>query len=292
VLTYKKENKMPTKFICDIGANHNADFNRLTRLVKTAKRIGCDGVKGQLFNENLYAPQFKQQRDMMAKRAMPEGFIIELHKLCKDEGLEFHMTPFSLEAVDKLANWVDGLKIGSYEILWLDLIRKCLETDLPVGISTGNCNEKDLWNVSDMMDDLELLHPDDPPHTLYHCIGHYPANPDTSNLKNIKELNRIFCFDFKIGYSDHTRSPGVIYRAIMVGAEAIEFHLDLDGEGWEFEHGHCWLPAEIQEVISNVRIGELAVSGERSDDSEIRKWRTDPVDGMRPLAQYREELSK
>ena len=50
----------------------------------------------------------------------------------------------------------------------------------------------------------------------------------------------------KIGYSDHTTSPAVIYRAVhKYDLKEIEFHIDLDGKGEEFKSGHCWLPNQI-----------------------------------------------
>ena len=46
-----------------------------------------------------------------------------------------------------------------------------------------------------------------------------------------------------MSWSDHTVDSGVINRAInRWGAEVVEFHMDLEGAGEEFESGHCWLP--------------------------------------------------
>ena len=57
----------------------------------------------------------------------------------------------------------------------------------------------------------------------------------------------------EIGWSDHTKNQAVIYEAIGQVAEMIEFHLDLDGKGNEYEHGHCWRPDEIWSVIDVVK---------------------------------------
>ena len=49
-------------------------------------------------------------------------------------------------------------------------------------------------------------------------------------------------------------SVGVIYKAIYKwNASTIEFHLDLDGKGEEFDSGHCWLPNQIKEVINEIK---------------------------------------
>ena len=58
--------------------------------------------------------------------------------------------------------------------------------------------------------------------------------------------------NIQIGWSDHTVSPGVIYRAVhKFRANIIEFHLDLDGQGEEYTSGHCWLPEDIKIVINS-----------------------------------------
>ena len=98
----------------------------------------------------------------------------------------------------------------------------------------------------------------------------------------------------EVGWSDHTVEPAVIHRAIhRWGARIIEFHLDLDGKGEEFEAGHCWLPDQIAAVIRDVKKGFEAdgngikepVPSELSD----RMWRADPSDGLRPLKGIREQ---
>jgi N-acetylneuraminate synthase len=126
--------------------------------------------------------------------------------------------------------------------------------------------------------------------TVLHCVSAYPAPPEEANLSAIaaiRDQTRA-----AVGWSDHTRSPAVIERAVHHwGASAVEFHLDLDGKGAEYEAGHCWLPGEIAPVISRIREGERAdgtgfkepVAAELSD----REWRADPSDGLRPLRHVR-----
>ena len=95
-----------------------------------------------------------------------------------------------------------------------------------------------------------------------------------------------------VGWSDHSVSPAVLYRAIHAwGASTIEFHLDLEGKGEEFATGHCWLPSQIQAVIDTVKIDMTADgNGDKQPaPSELadRDWRADPEDGLRPLRKLR-----
>ena len=101
----------------------------------------------------------------------------------------------------------------------------------------------------------------------------------------------------KIGWSDHTKEPGVILRAIhKYNAEIIEFHLDLDKKGKEFKFGHCWLPNEINQVIKLVNKGLVSDGNGKllPSKSELneRLWRADPKDGLRPIKKIRNRIFK
>ena len=72
----------------------------------------------------------------------------------------------------------------------------------------------------------------------------------------------------------------------------IEFHLDIDGEGREFEAGHCWLPEKMANVIDLCLQGQVADgSNEKNEPLETenaeRQWRADPQDGLRPMMPLR-----
>ncbi|NQS89066.1 N-acetylneuraminate synthase family protein, partial [Patescibacteria group bacterium] len=115
-----------------------------------------------------------------------------------------------------------------------------------------------------------------------------------STLKRMLE-NYIRILNINFGWSDHTVSPSVIYRAVhQYGVKYVEFHLDLDGKGEEYSTGHCWLPEQIKTVIKTIEDGFIADgSGEiEPTPSELadRDWRADPSDGLRPLKNIRYKI--
>jgi sialic acid synthase SpsE len=122
--------------------------------------------------------------------------------------------------------------------------------------------------------------------SLLHCISNYPTKPNDCNLASIAIMRTKF--NCPIGWSDHTVSPAVIFRAIHKwNAEIIEFHLDIDGKGPEYEFGHCWLPEQMKRTIDTVKTG-LDADGHGEivpSESELceREWRADPQDGLRPF---------
>jgi len=271
------------KWICEIGSNHNGSLDRCYKLITAAKDIGISAVKFQLFNENLYAPQYIKQRERLRKWQLPLDYIPKIAEYCKEKDIKFGCSVFYLEAVKILKPYVDWYKIGSYELLWLDLIRAVAKTGKSVILSTGMGTDEEIEKAVIALKGNDNI-------ILLHCNSSYPANVKDCDLTKINylDLRHIYLHNHPVGWSDHTRHPGIIYAAIAHGAEVIEFHMDLEDEqGWEYEHGHCWLASEIKEVIDNVRIGEAASQPNEQNLEHLRQQRTD-VDGMRPMREARE----
>lgn len=271
-----------TKFIADIGSNHNGDFNRCIELIDKAKWAGCWGVKFQVFRGNeLYADKNKAKE--AEKSALPSHFIPDLSAHAITAGLEFGATPFSISAAISIQRYSTFVKISSFDLLRLDLIKRCAEMHLPIIISTGMASPLEVKKAIDTcrgVGNCDI--------TLLHCISRYPAMPEDCGLTEIKTMGAHY-LNCDIGWSDHTAEPGVIHQAIFQGARVIEFHLDLDGTGWEAEHGHCWMPSEIKRVIYDSKVAYKA--GLNADaffttDGE-RQQRADPEDGLRPMKEVR-----
>lgn len=287
------------RFVAEVSSNHQCDLERSLRFVDRAADIGCDGVKFQLFRiDELFAPEILRQSASHRARKrweLPERFLAPIAHRCRERGVAFGCTPFYLDAVAALAPFVDFLKIASYELLWDDLLESCARTGLPLVLSTGMATLDEVAHAAHVIEraggrDLTLLH----------CVSGYPAPADEANLAAIDSLAALDAgFDgvsIRAGWSDHTVDPGVIFRASHAHATAmIEFHLDLEGEGDEYESGHCWLPYDIQETIERVRTGFRAEGSAHKAptnvESEERSWRADPSDGLRPLRPLRHTWS-
>jgi N-acetylneuraminate synthase len=289
---------MKVQFIAEVSSNHNGDLSRCRQFIKTARAVGCDGVKFQLFKiEKLFAAGVLEQSENHRHRKaweLPLEFIPQLAEYTQALGLQFSCTPFYLEAVEELLPYVDNYKIASYELLWHDLLACCARTGKPVILSTGMATAEEVQSGVDALiaNGCRMI-------TLLHCTSTYPTPPHLCNLSAIETMRARFerpkldcCINF--GWSDHSGSKAVISRAVHKwGASMIEFHLDLDGQGDEFKSGHCWLPEQIKEVIDEVNI---AVSSDgdgvkQPAEAELveRDWRADPKDGLRPLIKIRKE---
>lgn len=279
------------KFIADIGSNHNQDFMRCQQLIKVAKQIGCWGVKFQLFRgAKLYQPNTTMCANT-SRRELPRNWVWDLCIIAHGEDIKIGFSVFDFDAVTCFyQNNLDFIKIGSYELLWLDLIRLCAKIDKHLILSTGMGSLVEIGTAVNVISDIRSAN--NMNLTLLHCNSQYPAKSRYCGLKQMLELDNYFNSWFPIGWSDHTKQPGVILGAAALGVRTIEFHLDLDGQGWEYSCGHCWLPNEIEEVIKQAKhmLGAFDIPSDKYNEGELkelRMQRTDPSDGMRPLKEVR-----
>ncbi len=279
-------------FIAEVSSNHSKDINRAFEFVDIAASSGCDAVKFQLFRiDKLFAPEILKKSEKHRKRSeweLPLDFLPLLSERCIKRKIKFSCTPFYLDAVEQLEPFVDFYKVASYELLWTDLLAACGKTGKPVIISTGMATLEEIDSaVKTLIDsgcsDLTILD----------CTSAYPTPIEQANLSAIQAMkNRYNC---DIGWSDHTVEPGVISRAVNKwNAKVVEFHLDIDGKGDEYDSGHCWLPDDIAKVISDLKKGEIADGNgiKAPVESEIieREWRADPTDGLRPFKYLRDSF--
>ena len=283
---------MPPKrpfFIAEASSNHGRDLARALAFVDAAADAGCDAVKFQLFKiDRMFAPEIlaKSAKHRARKEwELPLAHLAPLAEHCSARGIAFSCTPFYVQAVAELEPYVDFYKIASYELLVTDLLAAAAATGKPVVLSTGMSTMEEIAAAA-----ATLKKAGASDITLLHCVSAYPTPAAEANLSAIESIRK--ATGCKVGWSDHTRRPAVIERAVHHwNAAAVEFHLDLDGEGAEYASGHCWLPEEIAPVIARIRESFVAdgtgFKGPQPSEIDDREWRADPSDGMRPLLHVR-----
>lgn len=291
-MNYFMNHQQTPKFVAEVSSNHHQNLDRCLEFIDCVASIGCDAVKFQLFKiDELFAPEILKKSEQHRERRqweLPVEFLPDLAARCREKEIQFSCTPFYLKAVEELLPHVDFFKIASYELLWNDLLKTCANTGKPVVLSTGMASSNE---TNDAVSTLRHAGCSDL--TLLHCVSDYPVSAGSCNLAVIKGLRKMA--GCPVGWSDHSVEEGVIYSAVFRwGATMVEFHLDLDGDGAEFNSGHCWLPRKIENVIRNVKNGiEAGGDGIKEfSDTEMkeRDWRADPLDGLRPLKKIRQNF--
>lgn len=283
---------MKNKFnvIAEIGSNHNKNLNRCYKLITHAKKLNCFAVKFQLFKlENLFHEKYikKNKKTLIFKKfELPDYFIPKLHKFCKKLRIKFICTPFDLQSVDKIANYVDYIKIASYELLWDELLIKAALTKKKIIISTGMANIKEISHAINVLKKNKAKRI-----IILHCVSSYPADSLEANLNSIRYLKKKY--KLEVGWSDHSVDKLLVYKIYKdYKVSLFELHFDLEGKGWEYQIGkHCWTYDELKnfyKFINNEKNieGKFRKSFSLKEKKE-RLFRTDPLDGLRPFRSMR-----
>lgn len=279
-------------FIAEVSSNHNGNLERCLEFVRVAAEIGCDGIKFQAFQiTKLFAPEaLTAKPELQQRRAweLPVAYLPKIKEACLKYNLQLGCTPFDVDSAVAVAPYLDFIKIASYNLLDWKLLRACANLNKRLVISTGM---GDPYEIADALQTIKRYKNDV---TLLHCVSQYPTSLQDCNLAHIDILRARY--GVKVGWSDHSHNQTVIYSVVMRhNVSMVEFHLDLDGLGDEFNFGHCWFPDEIQPIITGCRaLSIIDGDGNKSilspSEQQERLWRADPSDGLRPVKIMRERL--
>ena len=229
--------------IAEISANHCGSFNLAKKLIRCAKTNGADAVKLQTYtadtmtiNSNKKYFRIKEGMwkgytlwDLYNKAHTPLKWHKALFEYGKFLGIKVFSTPFDETAVDFLEKINCPIyKIASFEMKYLNLVKKVSKTKKPIIISTGMANLEEIETTfktarTNGAEDITLLY----------CVSNYPSLVNDFNLHNIKILKDKF--KCKVGISDHSTDNRVAIAAVASGAEIVEKHIALDNQKKGFD---------------------------------------------------------
>jgi sialic acid synthase SpsE len=255
----------PTYVIAEAGANHNRDLGIARELIDVAAGAGADAVKFQTYSgATLYSkktPRFKylapitdkSPTELLEDISLPREWQPELAAYARSRGVEFMSTPFDHAAVRELdALDVPALKIASFEIVDLTLVRAAAATGRPLLISTGMAV---LGEIEDAL--AAALEGGAPAVGLMQCTSVYPAPPETINLRAMGTMER--AFGVPVGLSDHALGIAVPIAAAALGAAFVEKHYTLSREMSGPDHPFALEPDELRAMVAGIREAQAAL---------------------------------
>ncbi|HOW16797.1 MAG TPA: N-acetylneuraminate synthase [bacterium] len=268
--------------IAEAGVNHNGDINIAKKLVKEAKRIGCDAVKFQTFKaenivtrfaeradyQNKNNPGANSQYDMLKALELSHKDHLELIKLCNDINIKFLSSPFGLEDVDFLSSLgMDVVKIPSGEITNLPYLRRVASLKKKIILSTGMSDMNEIKEALNILIEGGVKKQDI---SILHCNTEYPTPYDDVNLKAMLSIRD--AFGINVGYSDHTPGIEVAISAVALGATIIEKHFTLDKSMVGPDHKASLEPEEFKIMVDAIRNIEKALGDgvKRPSSSELK----------------------
>jgi sialic acid synthase SpsE len=253
--------------IAEAGANHNRDLGVAKALIDVAAEASADAVKFQTYTgADLYAretPRFtylddpRSPRELLEAIALPREWQPELAAHAAARGIHWFSSPFDHAAVDGLAAMgVPALKIASFELVDLPLIRHAAATGIPLILSTGMATYGEVEDALGAVADgggREVA--------LLRCASLYPSPPDIMNLKAMATLRE--AFGVPAGLSDHTTGIAVATGAAALGMEVLEKHFTLDRTMEGPDHPFAVEPDELAAMVRAVRDVEAALGNGR-----------------------------
>lgn len=261
----------PTYVIAEIGANHNRDMGVARELIDVAADAGADAVKFQTYSgDRIYSrktPRFEYLRDITDKTpaelleeiSLPREWQAPLAAYAAERGVHFFSSPFDHEAVRELDEiGVPVLKIASFEIVDLPLIRAAAATGRPLIISTGMAM---LGEIEDALGAAREAGATEI--GLLQCTSVYPAPARLANLAAMDTMRR--AFGVPVGLSDHTTGIAVPIAAAALGAAFIEKHVTLDRTMKGPDHPFALEPHDLRAMVAGVREATAAIGNGRKE---------------------------
>jgi len=255
--------------IAELSGNHNGSYERAADIVRAAADAGAGAIKLQTFTpETLsidsHRPEFFIQADdslwngqrlweLYAEAMTPWEWHEPLFALARERGMRCISSAFDATSVEFLVDLdVDVLKIASFEMVHIPLIRDAAATGLPLLLSTGMCT---LEEVSLAVQTARSAGARDL--TLLKCTSAYPAVAAESNLRTMLDLGTHF--DCAFGLSDHSLGIGVAVAAAALGAVAIEKHVTLTRADGGVDAAFSMEPHELALLVDEVRRASVSL---------------------------------
>lgn len=269
----------PCYVIAEVGSNHDGDKSRALEMIRLAAQAGADAVKFQLFKadriaagidipETRLTDQFakfgKTVYDLYKGMELPYSWLKELKSCCIEHDVDFLATPFDEESADKLAETgVPAIKIASFEITHIPLLKHVGKFGLPVLLSTGMANLQEIKIAVET-----IRNSGEDRIALFHCGIDYPADLNFVHLRCLETLRA--SFDCPVGYSDHTEGFVVPVASVAMGAVLFEKHVSIEG-GKSPDHGFALNMEEFAQMVKAIRQCEAALGSNVKEVQENEK---------------------
>ena len=267
----------PVYVIAELSANHGHDLATAQAIVDAAAAAGADAVKLQTYTADTMtidsdAPPFRigdgtlwagrNLYELYQEAATPWAWHTELQAQATDLGLDLFSTPFDSTAVDLLADLgTPAMKIASFELVDLELIRAAAATGQPLIISTGMATESEIDDAVTTATDAGATGV-----VLLRCNSSYPAPVGEMDLRTIPAMAERW--GVPVGFSDHTLGTTAAVVAVTLGACVIEKHLTLRRADGGPDAAFSLEPREFAAMVAAVREAEASLGGVRFGPSE------------------------
>lgn len=266
--------------IAEIGVNHNGDVDLARQMIDVAAKSGADAVKFQTFFADelvtrtaakadyqlATTDKAQSQYDMLKALELNEDELHALNTYCREAGIGFLSTPFSIRAVDLLESvGVNAFKVSSGDLTYVQMLDHMARKGKPIILSTGMGT---MAEIEDAVRTIETA--GNTQISILHCVSNYPAAPEDCNLAAMATIEN--AFGYPVGWSDHTVGEATTLAAVALGAAIIEKHITLDATMDGPDHSASMEPPAFDTMMTNIRTIERAMGStvKRPTEAETR----------------------
>jgi N,N'-diacetyllegionaminate synthase len=265
---------MTTQLIAEIAQAHDGSLGILHSYIDALATTGVHAVKFQTHIAEAESSDFEPFRINFSKVDKTRfdywkrmGFSKEqwrgIKKHCKDVGLEFLSSPFSIEAVELLEEInIKRYKIASGEITNFLLLERIAQTKKDVILSSGMSSFAELEAAYDFFRKRSINV------SVLQCTTMYPTPPEKLGLNVISLLKEKF--NCPVGFSDHSGTIYACLAAKALGAEILEFHVVFDKKMFGPDSTSSLTIKEIKKLVEGVKYIESALTAiDKNDIAEF-----------------------
>ena len=258
-------NNSKTYFIADVGANHDGNLIRAKRLIKLAAESGANAAKFQHFkadtivNKDQFdrlkktAHQSKWKKsvyEVYKKASINNHWNFSLKKECQKYKIDFLTSPYDLDYVDSVNQFISAYKIGSGDITWKEILIKIAKKRKPLILATGASNFKEVIMAVNLVKkyNKKLI--------LLQCNTNYTGDEENFKYINLNVIN-LYKEKFKeeiiLGLSDHTPGHATVLGAVALGARVIEKHFTDNNNRNGPDHKFAMNPESWKTMVKETR---------------------------------------
>jgi len=261
----------PTYFIADVAANHDGVLDRALELMTLAKKAGADAAKFQHFRADHIVSDkgFRELGGQQSHQASWSKSVYEVYKdaslpwewtkpladHAKAIGIDFFTSPYDIEAIDFVDDFVPAYKIGSGDITWLEAIDHMASKGKPMILATGAATLAEVENA------VAAITRHGVPYSVMQCNTNYTGVSENLHHIHLNVLNT-YCEKFPdavLGLSDHTHGHVTVLGAVAIGARIVEKHFTDDVTKEGPDHHFSMTPATWREMVERTRELEAAL---------------------------------
>ena len=200
--------KNKPKLISEISCNHNNSLEQTKELIDRNIEAGTNFIKLQLYNPKTITGNFNRKikgtiwknldlYKLYKKTYMKKKMFDEIIKYCKKKNYPVFTSIFDETGIkDVVSKKLPIIKISSFEIVDLNLIKCAAKSKKEIILSTGMATLKEIElgvkTIKKYTNNFSLLH----------CISSYPTKLQDLNLKTLAFLKKKF--KCEVGLSDHS----------------------------------------------------------------------------------------